>query len=130
MTSGTKPGAAAGRGTAIALWTIKGLLALVFLYAGGAKFLGTAKMVTEFGELGLGQGFRYVTGAIEVAGTILLFVPGLAFAGAILLIGICGGALMAQLSVLHHDVIHVFVLGFLALILAWFHRPAWFFRNE
>jgi uncharacterized membrane protein YphA (DoxX/SURF4 family) len=129
MTSTTETGGTVGRGTVIALWTIKGLLALVFLYAGGAKLLGTAKMVIEFGELGLGQAFRYLTGAVEIIGTILLFIPGLAFPGAILLIGVCGGALIAQLSVLHHDVIHVFVLGILALIVAWFHRPGWLFRK-
>ena len=42
------------------------------LAAATAKLSGQAKMVTEFGELGLGQAFRYLTGVIEVGGVALL----------------------------------------------------------
>lgn len=118
-----------GRRTRIALWIVKGLMALVFLYAGGAKLLGTEKMVTEFGHLGFGQGFRYLTGVIEVVAVILLFVPRMDFYGGVLLMGICGGAFISQIAVLHNDVIHTVVLGLMALAVTWFGRPAWLFRN-
>ena len=118
-----------GRGGTIALWVVKILVAAVFLYAGGAKLAGTEKMVTEFGALGLGQGFRYLTGTIEVAATVLLLIPATAFYGSVLLIGICGGAFIAQVTALHHDVIHVFVLGVLLLAIGWLTRPAWLFRR-
>ncbi len=42
-------------------------------------------MVATLDAVGFGQWFRYVIGAIEVAGAILLFVLGEAFYGATLL---------------------------------------------
>jgi len=112
-----------GRGR-IALWVVKGLVALAFLAAAGLKLSASPKMVAEFGEIGLGQVFRTVTGGIEGIGALMLLWPRTAFPGAVILAGICGGALVAQLAVLHGDVIHVFVLGGLVLLIGWISRPA------
>jgi hypothetical protein len=81
-------------------------------------------MVAEFGQISLGQGFRILTGAIEVSGVALLLWPRSAFFGAIILPGVCAGALMAQIGPLHGDIIHVFVLGGLLALTAWISRPA------
>ena len=109
----------AGGGLArMGVWIIKVLLA-----AGYLKLSGAPKMVAEFGEIGLGQGFRYVTGGVEVIGTLLLLWPRTAFLGALVLLGICGGALVAQIGVLHGDLVHVFVLGGLVALIAWVSRP-------
>ena len=107
----------------IGLWIVKALVALAFLAAAGLKLSGSPKMVAEFGELGLGQAFRYVTGGIEGLGALALLWPRTAFVGAVMLAGICGGALLAQLAVLHGDVVHVFVLGALVLLVGWASRP-------
>ena len=107
-----------------ALWFIKGLVALAFVAAAYLKLSGSPHMVEEFGKVGFGQGFRYITGGIEIAGALLLLWPRSAFLGAIALLGICGGALVAQLGPLHGDVIHVFVLGALLTLIAWISRPA------
>jgi hypothetical protein len=98
------------------LWGLKALLALVFLFAALQKFSNQPLMVTHFEEIGLGQGFRYVTAAIEAAGAGLLLWPRAALAGVFLLTGTCAGALAAQLGPLHGDVIHVIVLGSLVLV--------------
>jgi uncharacterized membrane protein YphA (DoxX/SURF4 family) len=114
-----------GRGwPAILIWVLRGFLALIFLAAGAAKLSGHPMMVAEFGKIGLGQGFRYVTGVTEVAGTALLLWPRSTFFGAIILLGVCTGAFVAQVGPLHGDLIHVFVLGFLAALAAWLSRPA------
>ena len=50
------------------------LLSIAFLGAGGAKLAGVDMMVMTFDQIGWGQGFRYLTGAIEVIGVALLVV--------------------------------------------------------
>ena len=106
----------------IAIWALKGMVAIAFLVAGYLKLSGQPKMVAEFGEIGLGQGFRYLTGGIEVIAAALLLMPRTAFVGAIALLGICVGALIAQLGPLHGDIVHVFVLGGLVALVAWVNR--------
>ena len=106
------------RAGSIGFWLLKGLVALAFIAAALLKLSGDPKMVTEFGEIGFGQGFRYLTGVIEVLGAVLLLVPRAARLGALLLLGICVGALVAQIVVLHGDLIHVFVLGVLLAVIA------------
>lgn len=123
MTNSTNRPAAAGGWQRAGLWGLKGLLALAFLAAAAMKLSSQPKMVAEFGEIGLGQGFRYLTGAIEVAGAALLLWPRTARLGAIALLGICAGAFIAQVSRLHGDLVHVFVLGGLLALVAWTARP-------
>ncbi|MBT2211972.1 MULTISPECIES: DoxX family protein [Actinomadura] len=83
------------------LWGAQILLA-VFLFAGSAlpKFAGQAEAVRTFEEIGWGQWFRYVTGAVEAAGAIGLVVPRLAGLAAVGLIGLMAGAAATQLLVL------------------------------
>lgn len=82
------------------LLVLQALAALVFLAAGGAKLAGAGQMVAMFEKLGLGQWFRYVTGLIEIAGAIGLFVPGLGFYAALLLAATMVGAVISQVTVL------------------------------
>ena len=124
MSMNRTSGRSGGRLARGALWTVKALLALVCLYAAGRKLTGNSKMVAEFSEIGFGQSFRIVTGAIEAAGALLLLWPRIAFFGSLVLLGVCAGALAAQLAALHHDIVHVLVLGGLVIIVGWFERPA------
>jgi uncharacterized membrane protein YphA (DoxX/SURF4 family) len=120
QTSNARRGRLAGVGP----WILKGCLALAFLAAAFLKLTGNPKMVAEFGEIGLGQWFRYLTGVIEVVGAGLLLWPRTALLGSLTLLGICGGALVAQLGPLHGDLIHVFVLATLLALISWLSRPA------
>ncbi len=90
----------------IGLWILQLLVAGVFLMAGSAKLLGNPLMVEVFDNLGLGQWFRYLTGAIEFFSAGLLFVPRLAPIGALLLIGTMLGAIA----------VHLFVIGGSSLV--------------
>ena len=64
-----------GRKLNIALWALQALLAAAFLAAGGSKLAGVPQMVALFDQIGVGQWFRLVTGAIEVVAGISLLVP-------------------------------------------------------
>ena len=107
----------------ILTWVLKIVLALAFGSAAVMKLTSQPAMVEHFNLLGLGPYFIYVTGAIELSSALLLLIPPTAFLGALGLVGISLGAYVAQIGPLHGDVIHVFVLGGLALIAAWVTTP-------
>jgi putative oxidoreductase len=47
-----------------------------FLGAGAAKLAGAESMVEQFEKIGIGQWFRYLTGAIEISGAVALLLGG------------------------------------------------------
>jgi len=92
------PARTAGR---IALWMLQIAVGAFFIMGGWSKVVGFPEMVGLFDAIGFGQWFRYVTGLLEVAGGVLLFIPGVAAVGAVLLAGIMVGAVLT----------HVFLIG-------------------
>ena len=83
-----------------ALIGVKVLLTAAFAAAGLAKLAGVEMMVQTFDAVGVGQWFRYVTGAIEVGSAILLWVPGLQAFAAGLLACTMVGAIIAHFTAL------------------------------
>jgi DoxX-like family len=59
----------------VLLWTVQGLLAAVFLFAGGMKLLLPIEMMK--GSVALPGGFLRFIGVAEVLGALGLIVPGL-----------------------------------------------------
>ena len=114
---------AASRLPTILTWVLKIALALAFGAAAFMKLSSQPHMVEEFEKIGFGPSFIYITGAIEMTSALLLLWPRTAFLGALGLVGISVGAFAAQIGPLHGDLIHVFVLGGLALLAAWLTRP-------
>ncbi len=108
--------------TKYAISGVKGLLTLAFLAAGGSILLGAEMMVMTFEAIGWGQWFRYVTGGIEVAAAVLLWVPGLAALGAALLVATMVGAIIAHVAVLGPSFVPALVLGVLAALILYAHR--------
>jgi putative oxidoreductase len=106
----------------VGLWVLKIVLAMLFVMAGGAKLYGVPAMVETFERVGLGQWFRYLTGALELVGAALLLWPGTTAFGALLLTAVCIGAFFAQLFVLHEDVIHAIVMAVILAAIAWTYR--------
>jgi hypothetical protein len=101
---------------------VKALLTLAFLMAGGAKLIGAEMMVATFEAVGVGQWFRYVTGLIEVAGAVLLWVRGREAIGAGLLLVTMVGAVLAHLLILGPSAIPALALGLMAAFVLWAYR--------
>ena len=109
----------------IALWVLRAMMAGLFLFAGAMKLTGQPMMIAEFNQIGLGQWFRYLTGILEVAGAIALVLPRAAYYGALLLIVVMIGALIAHLTVLGlSTAAAAFILLLLTGTIAYFRR-AW-----
>ncbi len=89
------------RGLNVALWLVQALIALAFLGASSAKLLGKPEMIALFETIGIGQWFRYVTGAIELAGAALVVTPKGRVLGAGLLACVMFGAIATRVFVLH-----------------------------
>lgn len=104
------------------LWVVRGLLALAFASAGGAKLYGVPMLVEEFQHMGLGQWFRYFTGTLELLGAVLVLVPSLAAFGAVLLICIMIGATLMHLLVIGGSPVPALVLLALSAIVAYARR--------
>jgi putative oxidoreductase len=109
------------------LWTLQVLLALMFIVASAApKFAGEAYAVQIFEQIGAGQWFRYVVGALELAGGVGLLVPRLAGLAALGLVGLMIGAGYTQVVVLQNPVFVItpIILGVLAAVVAWGRRDS------
>jgi uncharacterized membrane protein YphA (DoxX/SURF4 family) len=122
ITTNTLP-AASGKGRIITLWTLSGIVALAFIAAGGAKLAGAAVMVDLFDKVGVGQWFRDVTGALEVAGGIGLLFSRYALYAAVLLATVMAGAIIAHLTVLGSSPAAPVVLFVLAGTIAYLRKP-------
>jgi putative oxidoreductase len=121
-TTNTLP-AASGKGRLITLWTLSGLVALAFVFAGGGKLAGAAAMVDLFDKVGVGQWFRYVTGLLEITGGIGLLIPRYAFYAAVLLVIVMVGAVMTHLAIVGGSPAPAASLLVLSGIIAWLRKP-------
>ena len=101
------------------LWTLQILSAAMFLFAGSLKLIGVPLMVQEFGVIGLGQWFRYLTGAIEVVSAVLLLIPAVAAYGAAALAVTMVGAIIAHLFVIGGSPVIPIVLLAATTTIAW-----------
>ena len=110
------------RPVVIALWVTQVALALMFLMAGGSKLAGVPAMVSLFGQIGVGQWFRYVTGLIEVVSGLALLIPAVAVFGALLLIPTMIGAIVVNVFVVPASPVAPVVLLLLAAAVAWARR--------
>jgi uncharacterized membrane protein YphA (DoxX/SURF4 family) len=104
------------------LWTLQILSAAMFLFAGGLKLASAPLMVQEFGVIGLGQWFRYLTGTIEVVSAVLLLTPSLAAYGAAALVVTMIGAIFAHLFVIGGSPAIPIVLLASTATIAWARR--------
>jgi putative oxidoreductase len=106
------------------VWGLRILLALAFGAAGIAKLAGVPQMVQVFDAIGFGQWFRYVTGAVEVLGAVLLLVPAAGFLGGLLLAVTMLGAVATHLLLISGSPVPALVLGLLSAFVAWRLKPA------
>jgi putative oxidoreductase len=101
----------------VALWALQIEIAVTFLVAGFGTLSGYPMMVETFDKIGIGQWFRYVTGAIEVASAILLLIPSLVPLGAALLVCTMVGAVLSHLLLIGGSAMPALVLLCFAVII-------------
>lgn len=106
----------------IFLWVLQIAAAGMFLSAGAGKLLGDATTVQAFEAIGFGQWFRYVTGGIEVIGAVLLVIPRLAGAGALLLAAVMVGAILTHLFLVGGSAAPALILLLALTPIAWARR--------
>ena len=110
------------KGKKIALWALRVVVGLAFLAAGASKLAGAPPMVAMFARIGFGQWFRILTGLLEVAGAIGLFVPRFTVYGASLLAVVMVGAIGFHLTILGGNPAPPIVLLLLASLIVWLTR--------
>lgn len=122
----TAPAETRGRALNITLWVLQVLLAAFFAFAGINKlFIHQQEMVDNFAKFGLGVGFQYFVGAIELVGAIGLLIPRLSGLAAIWLAGIMVGAALTHVFVLPPVYLAVgpVVLAIVFGLIAWGRWP-------
>ncbi len=80
--------------------TLRIVAALILLQTLYFKFTSQSESVELFTKLGVEPWGRIGTGVIELIASILLLVPSTIFFGAILGIGLMGGAILSHLTVI------------------------------
>jgi hypothetical protein len=111
-----------GRARNIALWVLQVAAAAMFLMAGFSKLAGAPEAVALFDAIGIGQWFRYLTGVLEVGGAVLLLIPALAGAGALLLAAVMVGAVLATVFVVGGSPLPPLVLLAVLAVIAYARR--------
>ncbi len=107
----------------IALWVLQALLAFQFAMAGLAKVFGSPAMVEMFAIIGIGQWFRYVVGALELAGAVGVLIPRLSGLAALGLVGLMAGAILTNVLVLGTSPLLPIVLLVVSSMVAWGRWP-------
>jgi putative oxidoreductase len=105
-----------GRARTVTSWTLSGLLAALYLFAGATKLAGMQMHVVAFAHWGYPSWFMYVVGAWEVTGAILLVIPrASAFAAALLALNMAGAVYTTAIRV--HEPNTAIVPGVLFMLL-------------
>jgi putative oxidoreductase len=102
-----------------ALWVVQALGATLFLISGLGKLSGDHHMIQPLAGIGIHQWFRYVTAIIEFASAILLLIPTLSGIGALLLVPIMSGAIVAHLLIVGGSPALPIGLLIIAGVVAW-----------
>ena len=79
-------------------------------------------MVSLFDQIGVGQWFRYLTGAIEVISGIALLIPSVAMFGALMIVSTILGAIATSVLVTHASPALPILLLMAAVAVAWLRR--------
>jgi putative oxidoreductase len=107
----------------IALWALQALLAIMFAMAGLAKVFGDLAIVEMFATIGVGQWFREMVGALEIAGAVGVLVPRLSGLAALGLVCLMAGATLTNVLVLGASPLLPLVLLAVGVLVAWGRWP-------
>ena len=112
----------AGKTFNIILWVLQLAAAAMFIFAAIPKLMGIPQVVAMFNAIGFGQWFRYLTGAMELGGAILLLIPRLSGVGALLLVTVMIGAVFTHLLIIGGSPVGAIVMLIVTALIAWGRR--------
>ena len=116
------PSASSGKVMNVVVWVLQIAAAAMFLMVGFLKLSGNEQMVGLFAAIGVGQWFRYLTGALEVGGAILLLIPRTSGLGAVILAAVMIGAVITHLFIVGGSPVMAIILLGVASLVAWVRR--------
>jgi len=100
-------------------WILRVIIGLAFLVIGIEKLTGTMGTIPFFDAIGWGQWFRYVSGAMDTAGALLIFIPRWTSLGALIITCTVGlGTILCYKKALFNPAFPL-VMTLLAATLAW-----------
>ncbi len=116
----------------IVSWICRLLAAVILLQTLFFKFSGAPESVYIFTKVGMEPWGRIGSGVVELIAAVLLFWPGLTWLGAVIALGVIGGAIMSHLTVLGIVVMNdggllfglAVVVAICSAILIFIHRHA------
>lgn len=108
----------------VAIWVLQIIAAAAFLTAGSLKLIGAPRMILIFDHIGVGQWFRYVTGAVEVTGGLALLFPKTAAFGGLLLAATMICAIYTHLAIIGGTPIPAAVLFSITATVAYVRRES------
>lgn len=82
----------------VGMWTLQVLVAAVFIGSGLAKVFGETQTVESFNDIGFGDWFRYLIGALELLGAAALLIPRLCGLAGLAFVGLMVGAIVFSLA--------------------------------
>jgi uncharacterized membrane protein YphA (DoxX/SURF4 family) len=101
-------------------WVLRIAAAGLFLAVGLTKFRASSLWVRMFADIGLGDWFRYLTGALQATAGLLFLMPRMVIAAAVLAGGTMAGAVLVHLFVLDTGlggaIIPLALLGFVVFV--------------
>lgn len=111
-------------------WMVRIVAAVILLQTLYFKFTAHPESVTLFTKLGVEPWGRIGTGVMELITGILLLIPATAFVGALLGMGLMGGAILSHLTIIgiesDGDGGQLFMLALVVMvccaITVWMHR--------
>ena len=106
-------------------WLPRLAVVFAFVVIGATKFSGRGEWYRIFELIGLGQWFRYFTGAVQVSGALMMLTPWTRTAGAFLLACTMIGAIVVDIFVAH-----AIGFAFAPLVLLCIIAATWFAGRE
>ena len=105
------------------MWALQALLAFQFVGGGFLKVSGDPTMVEMFANIGVGLWFRYVVGALEIAGGVGVLIPPLSGLAALGLVCLTVGATLTNVFVLGTNPLLPIALMLVSGLIAWGRWP-------
>ena len=84
----------------VRIWLPRVAVALLFFFVGKSKFGSQSSWIKTFEQIGFGQWLRYATGAVQIAGAIIVLIPRIFVLGILMLAATMLGAMAAWVFLL------------------------------